>query len=443
MTIMTDNSAPQKVLFLSPPFHGHARPLWELANRLNQLDHFDCLFLDSFTEDLTYPGDAPIYKIKTNFNDELLSSTQKSANLDYLKVVTETLASYFKKLPPFLNQLMEDYQPDILIVDYFFGYGAVLAQQFNKPFIVAYSSPDLFFIDQSGTNIPARMEIMMEQRKYAAYQEIMADVCDGELNSFSLSPYGNFCFTPDIIKQRNPSAFLAEGVTDQATHWHQFHSFFDDQYYPLQCINHATPVVNADQDDAALVSALSNPGKVSILISFGTVWLRQLDDKKTEQAFVSILKGLLIAANDSRFTILYSGDIRFLEAAQAGVELQSQVIQKDFINQNYLVQFADIFAFHGGYNSFCEAMAGQARMLIFPKAFDQGRIADLASALGVGERVPFTNSTPKLIAEKLHQLIDNKSYLENLAQHHDDFKHPLDIEKASVAISEVIDAFNA
>lgn len=427
-----------KLLFLAPPFHGHARPLWQLACELQTKPHFDCLFLDCFSKAIDYPGDVVTHRIKTLFNEQLLSASQNSQNLDVIKLVSENLAGFYNEISKPLEQLLEHFQPDILISDYFFSYGQILAEQFNKPYFVTYSSPDLFFIDQDETNLAAKMEVMMEQKKYQGYQQIMMAHNEEPLNSFSLSPFGNFCFTPDLIKKYNPSAFANDILSEQGICWQQFHSFFDDKHYPLLAVNHATPKCDSSTEDYELIEYLSDENTVSVLISFGTVWLRQLGDAKTETAFITILRHLLVATNHTRYRIVYSGDNKYLQQAMEDLVLSSTIVQKNYINQSYLIQFADLFVFHGGYNSFCEAMAGKTPMLIFPKGFDQGRIANLACLLGVGERIPFSSNTENLVTKKIQQLSDEPHYQSNSDDLHHYFKRTLDIDSIDKALHEAV-----
>lgn len=416
------NNNPFKIAILSPPFSGHAKPLWVLSSKLKEDENLQILFFDYFTNKIPFNGDIDTAWIPNTFNDDLYAASQKNN-----KELLPSLADFYSNIYNSTIDKLKEYQPDLIIVDHFFGIGESISKELGIPYVVAYSSPDIYLVDRTQKSLKNKMELMIEKKKHKSFNSEMKTRTGYHTSIFAFSELNNICFFPKVIVDWNTKVFNKDN----------FLSLYDSKYYPTSFLGTTITKSIANEEDIQFKNELKSSKKKKILISFGTVWLRQLGGENTIQKFEYLLTHILSALDNPDYHIVYSGIVELFDKVTKNVNTSAKLTAKTFINQPYLLEEFDLIIFHGGFNTFTECVASEVPMLVFPIGFDQGRVADTVERFKVGERLPFSFNSTDTIQKKIIPLVEDPKYKTALKKISPVFKSGLDVNPFYEIINKI------
>ncbi|PJI07960.1 hypothetical protein CUB90_08800 [Clostridium sp. CT7] len=105
------------------------------------------------------------------------------------------------------------------------------------------------------------------------------------------------------------------------------------------------------------------------------------------------------------------------------------VLVRDMINQQKILERADLFITAGGYNSVCEAVHNLVPMMVRPIINDQAVNAYKIKELGIGEVIKTDDIDKESLLNYINILINDQMYKSNLQKVKRNFQKSKDIEK--------------
>ncbi|MGX7826015.1 glycosyltransferase [Actinokineospora sp. 24-640] len=134
-----------------------------------------------------------------------------------------------------------------------------------------------------------------------------------------------------------------------------------------------------------------DPGRPLVYVSFGTIFYRRPDLLRT------VITGA--AATGAR-VIAAVGDL-------AGeLALPDDVLTAPYLPQREVLERADVFITHGGYNSVAESIRAATPMLVIPLAVDQPVQAYFVGSAGFGTALEPAGVTERAVADAVTDLLD-------------------------------------
>jgi MGT family glycosyltransferase len=134
-----------------------------------------------------------------------------------------------------------------------------------------------------------------------------------------------------------------------------------------------------------------DPGRPVVYVSFGTIFYRRPDLLRT------VITG---AAATGAQVIAAVGDL-------AGeLALPDEVLTAPYLPQREVLERADVFITHGGYNSVAESIRAATPMLVIPLAVDQPVQAYFVGSAGFGTALEPAGVTERSVADAVTGLLD-------------------------------------
>ncbi|MER7282456.1 glycosyltransferase [Dactylosporangium sp. NPDC000244] len=134
-----------------------------------------------------------------------------------------------------------------------------------------------------------------------------------------------------------------------------------------------------------------DPDRPLVYVSFGTIFYRRPDLLRT------VITG---AAATGAQVIAAVGDLA------EELALPGEVLTAPYLPQREVLERADVFVTHGGYNSVAESIRAATPMLVIPLAVDQPVQAYFVSSAGFGTALEPAGVTEQAVADAVTDLLD-------------------------------------
>ncbi|KIR66107.1 MULTISPECIES: glycosyltransferase [Micromonospora] len=134
-----------------------------------------------------------------------------------------------------------------------------------------------------------------------------------------------------------------------------------------------------------------DPERPVVYVSFGTIFYRRPDLLRTV---------ILGAAATGAQVIAAVGDLA------AELALPDDVLTAPYLPQREVLERADVFVTHGGYNSVAESVRAATPMLVIPLAVDQPIQAHFVGSAGFGTALQPADVTGQAVAAAVADLLD-------------------------------------
>ncbi|MFI2711951.1 glycosyltransferase [Micromonospora sp. NPDC018662] len=133
------------------------------------------------------------------------------------------------------------------------------------------------------------------------------------------------------------------------------------------------------------------PGRPMVYVSFGTIFYRRPDLLRT------VITG---AAATGAQVIAAVGDLA------EDLALPDDVLAAPYLPQREVLERADVFVTHGGYNSVAESIRAATPMLVIPLAVDQPVQAHFVGSAGFGTALAPADVTAQAVTDAVTDLLD-------------------------------------
>ncbi|MET8161921.1 glycosyltransferase [Sphaerisporangium sp. NPDC005289] len=134
-----------------------------------------------------------------------------------------------------------------------------------------------------------------------------------------------------------------------------------------------------------------DPGRPVVYVSFGTIFYRRPD----------LLRTVIIGAAATGAQVIASvGDLA------EELALPDEVLTAPYLPQREVLERADVFITHGGYNSVAESIRAATPMLVIPLAVDQPIQAYFVGSAGFGTALEPAGVTEQTVADAVADLLD-------------------------------------
>ncbi|MFC5289595.1 glycosyltransferase [Actinokineospora guangxiensis] len=134
-----------------------------------------------------------------------------------------------------------------------------------------------------------------------------------------------------------------------------------------------------------------DPDRPLVYVSFGTIFYRRPDLLRTVIAGAAATGAQVIAA---------LGDLT------EDLPLPDGVLAAPYLPQREVLERADVFITHGGYNSVAESIRAGTPMLVIPLAVDQPVQAHFVAAAGFGTALEPAEATERAVTDAVVDLLD-------------------------------------
>lgn len=108
--------------------------------------------------------------------------------------------------------------------------------------------------------------------------------------------------------------------------------------------------------------------------------------------------------------------------------LPENILVREMVNQQKVLNRADLFITAGGYNSICEAIYNLVPMIVKPIINDQAYNAYKVKELEIGEVIKDDNISKELLIQYIELVMNDKKYENNLRNVRDNFSSSKDMQ---------------
>jgi len=370
-----------KVLLLNGPSIGHIKPTLPLVKELVETQeevHYCAPF----------PYRALIEETGAKFHPYLVKDPGKNPFVNYqiFNLIEFLLESHFN-LIPFIKELGKRENFDYIIHDSMYGCGAVASQVLDLPNISSCSC--LINIEE---------KISTYDYNHTSAVKSVLDKKVGLDNYLKLSRKISEVFSvprltiKDILFNKGELNLIYSDQSLQPSY-----ELLDDSFVFV-----GPAIKKEDTDDTMLMGRLFK--KPLIYISMGTIFNQ-----------VEFLYDICMTALSS-----FAGEV-IISAGNAIDMFKNKDIPKNFtvrkhVQQLKVLEQADIFITHGGFNSVNEALYCNVPLIVIPLAADQPIVAKQVEMLGVGINLSPNELTSSLLRNKVNHVLSSASIKSNCYQ---------------------------
>jgi MGT family glycosyltransferase len=362
-------SGPARVLIYTMPTTGHINPLMPvMAGLVDRGADVWCTSTPAYEDRLVAAGVTPV-----PFPQGLPEMAEQPAS--GLPEICRLLALATERAYPWALQLIDEHQPDVVLVDSIVPWGRLAAKKRGVPAVTSCST----FIVHTGLDATLRSKLGLARELIAG---------SGHL--------ARWAWVRARVKRRfgvdpgDPVTMLG----GRADHTFAYVSrelqpggemFGDD----VSFVGSAVRRTSADHPELASI-----PDGPLIYISLGT----RLNDRP------DFLRNCLQAFADHPGPVLLSIGHRTDPAALG--TLPANAIVRASVPQLAVLARAELFVTHGGMNSACEALVYGVPTVIYPQTADQPRVAERLEQLGAGVVLHGRNPSPAKIRAAVDRALE-------------------------------------
>lgn len=390
-----------KFLFAIPPFWGHINPTLSIGGTLLERGHeVAWAGMTQLNTELFPSGAQYFYMEKTeNENKEeierIILLQNKGANMPALEALKlgleETYIPFAKMMMDEFNEIVDQYEPDVIINDCITFVGGLSAQLKNIPFATLTPiTPNALNDPQSAPKITAWVH-----NSIIDLQRLVGIEGDEE---YIQSKLLNMYYTSQLF------------------------CGFDDASVPpyMKFIGALTGRPDNTPFDWKKLKAMGDRPK--IYISIGTVLVQSRKD---------FFSRMIEALKDKPVTVIAAADPNILGG------WPDNFIVQGYVPQSELLKHIDVVIGHGGLNTTCDTFMNGIPMLIIPMAFDQSHTAQLIQNYGCGIRIKYSRMRVNDIEHAVDELLYNPAYKKAAKEIQQSFIEAGGNEKAAQLLEEI------
>ncbi|MDF1563287.1 MAG: glycosyltransferase [Deltaproteobacteria bacterium] len=380
-----------RFLVIVPPLAGHINPTLAVGAALERRGHEVAWVGHPGALDARLPASARRYELPDAVPAGLLRTMTDRSNkvrgLASLKFLWEDfLVPLARAMLPQLPAVLDDYRPDVLLVDQQAVAGALVARQRGLPWATSCST-------SAGVTAP-----LAGLPKVQAWldEQLAALVAEAGLPA-----------TPE--PDRSPHLVLVYSSRELAA---------PDQSFPEQ-IRFVGPSLGRKGPPVDFPWEALDPSRPKVLVSLGTV------NAERGARFFAAAAEALAAMEVQGILVAPEGRVG---------DLPTNVIRRDFVPQLELLPHLSAVICHGGQNTVSESLAHGLPLLVAPIRDDQPVIAEQVVAAGCGLRLRFSRSGAAEIREALEAILSDEGYAARAAAIGESLKRAGGAEAAAEAL---------
>lgn len=363
-----------RFLFVVPPLAGHIFPTVAVGQQLIDRGHLVAWAGHAETLRPLLPSGTKLFPVRADFGGQNLAQVrQRSVGLRgaaaYRFLWMEFLIPLATSMVPGVRAAVDEFNPDVLIVDQQALAGALVAHQRGLPWATsATTSAEL-------TNQYATTPTLGEWSR-----QRVADLQHGQC----VSDHVDLRFSDHLVL-----AFTTTALVGSADDFPGHYVFVG-------------PAIGKRTDAEGFPWSWLNPDRERILISLGTI------NPAAGQRFFATAVAAVEPLADRLQAILVA-------PPHLVSSLPDHVLVREFIPQLSLLPHLHAVVSHAGHNTVCEALAHGLPLVVAPIRDDQPVIAQQVVTAGAGIRVHFGRVGTSELREAITALLDDPRY-RNAAQ---------------------------
>jgi MGT family glycosyltransferase len=360
-----------RFLFVVPPLVGHTNPTVPLGRELAERGHAVAWTGHREVADLV-PASAPFLAVAEAKPPEVVEaidahlSQGRGGPGGFMSLWRQFIVPIARQMVPGVHAAVDDFAPDVLVVDQSALAGAAVAELRGLPWATtATTSAELVNPLAYLAKVDAWLRNVMH--------DVLVDVGLDDARATSLDPR----FSPHLVLAFTTAELVgpAEGFPD---------------HYALV----GPSIGDRPVDTPFPWDWLDGPGPV-VFLSLGT------ENWRGGARFFRVASEAL-AAMDARAVFVAPGDVVH--------DRPANVLVVPRVPQLALLPHVDAVVSHGGHNTVCEALAEGRPLVIAPIRDDQPIVADQVARAGAGIRVKFGRITAAALRQAIESVLTEPGY---------------------------------
>ncbi len=365
-----------RFLFVVPPLTGHTNPTVAVGEALQERGHVVAWTGHAKVIRPLLPSGAQLIPVGDDPDDDdpaLAEARERSQGLRGAEALMflweDFLLPLGRSMVPGVEAAVEQFRPDVLIVDQQAIAGAVVARRRGLPWATsATTSAEL--VD------PFALLPKVGEWVCNALAQFQAD--------FGVSGGGDLRFSEHLVLAFTTSALA--GPTRSFPAHYRF----------------VGPSLGGRPASVAFPWDWLDPSRRLVLVSLGTI------NAAAGRRFLGETVAALATMSD-RVQGVVVGPPDLVDACARG-EVPSNVLIRGFVPQLELLGRVDAVVSHGGHNTVCEALAHGLPLVVAPIRDDQPIVAQQVTDAGAAIRVKFGRARAAELAVALTSVLDEPSY---------------------------------
>jgi len=355
-----------RFLFVVPPLTGHTNPTLAVAAELDQRGHTVAWVAHPGQVKPLLPDHAKLYALDDSVPGSLVDSmTSQAQTVRGLAALKFLWSDFFLPLAtamvPGVEHAVDDFQPDVLIVDQQALAGALVARKRGLPWVT-------FATTSAGVTNPLAALPKVKAWLDDCFENLQRDAGLPPEPTLDASPHGVVVFS---------TAALVGGTGQYPDHFH-----------------FVGPSIRQRQDDTPFPwDALGDDPKV--LVSLGTVNMDR--GKRFFQTVIEALSGQPIQV------VMVAPD-------DAVPNPPENFLVRSRVPQLALLPHLSAVVTHAGHNTVCESLAHGLPLVMAPIKDDQPVVAAQVADAGAGIRVKFGRLKPADLRAAVHAVLHEPAY---------------------------------
>lgn len=358
-----------RFLFVVPPFAGHILPTVAVGQQLIDRGHTIAWAGHPATLGPLLPPGARVIPIAAEFSGQRLAEIRSRSlglrsTAAFRFLWAEVLIPLARSMVPAVTAAVNDFRPDVLVVDQQAPAGALVARQRGLPW--ATSATTSAELTDQFTTMPkvgawARQCLFDFQHDFAVANPVDLRFSDHLVLIFStIALLGPGCEFPGHYVFVGPSMGERAGVPDFPWKW-------------------------------------LDPHRQHVLVSLGT-----LNQEAGRRFFTTALAAVTPLAD--RLQAIIVAPPHLIDS------LPDHVLVREFVPQLDLLPHLHAVVCHAGHNTVCETLTHGIPLVVAPIRDDQPVIANQVTTAGAGIRVHFSRVSAVELRTALTAVLDNPSY---------------------------------
>ena len=387
-----------KILFLNANLYGHINPTRGIVRKFSERGHSVSYFCaEPFAE---YVKEAGAEWVGYGSRLDSFFREYRPTDRHPFFMLMEYMLLYDEAALPDMMNIINEQDYDLIICDSYFGAACFIKQMVNIPVVCSHSS-----FAMSRTPVPDRMLVE------GFHPQL--DNCYRVLRR--ISGFWKVC-EPTIS-----DVFISRGDLNIAYTTPRFNG--DENIHEPDYLFAGAVQFTAQENKEILQR---KAGKKLIYISLGSV----------NTDFVDFYKMCISAFRDTAY-IVYMSIGRKNKVSELG-EIPDNFVVDNFLPQRELLNYADAFITHAGFNSVNEAIYAGVPMLALPLVNDQMMTAKRIAELVLGLSEDMKTLTADKLIEKTELLLADDKFKDNCMALSAEIKDAAGLERAVSKIEEFV-----
>jgi len=380
-----------RILFTLPPLVGHLNPALALATELIKQGHQIAWAVHAERIGSRLPSDAHIFSLDTENNVAGIEAPTVRG-LESVRLFFEDYSiPLAEQSLPLIENAVQSFQPDVMVVDHQMLAGALVARKFKIPFATLVTT----------TASILKLSPILDEWVTEQYLSVQQRYLPSEL----------ICERPDFSPD-HVIVFSIEKLLSGE------HARVEAPY------TFVGPASAAGRRHVDFPWEWLKPDTRKLYVSLGTVSRDR--DTRFFEVIIEALRGL--------------DDIQAVMVAPASLaeNAPANILVRDFVPQWELIKVFDAVICHAGHNTVCDALSHDLPLIVAPIRDDQPVIARQVIDAGAGLFMRHGKVTAATARKTILELFDNPKYAENAAHLGASFRAESGIQGASNVIHDLL-----